>query len=143
MKAAHAASGAELVTVAVRRIDLTAKGDQSLLHWIGSGITLLAQHRRLLQRRRGQCAPADLARELGMSDLVKVEVIGDQRTLFPDTAELIVACRELVKDGFTVLPYTNDDPIAARKLEEVGAQRRPSCAARRADRRVASACAIR
>jgi thiazole synthase len=119
MKAAHAASGAEIVTVAVRRLDLTAKGDQSLLHWIGSGITLLPN--------TAGCYSADeavrtcrLARELGMSDLVKVEVIGDQRTLFPDTAELIEACRLLVKEGFTVLPYTNDDPVAARKLEEVG-----------------------
>jgi thiazole synthase len=119
MQAAHQAAGAQIVTVAVRRLDLAAKGQQSLLHWIDKQITLLPN--------TAGCYTADeavrtcrLARELGMSDLVKVEVIGDQRTLFPDTAELVTACRELVREGFTVLPYTNDDPIAARKLEDVG-----------------------
>ena len=120
MKAAHEASGAELVTVAVRRLDLSATGEQSLLHWID-------QTKLTLLPNTAGCATADeavrtcrLARELGMTDLVKVEVIGDPRTLFPDTAELVTACRQLVKEGFTVLPYTNDDPVVARKLEEVG-----------------------
>ncbi len=120
MQAAHAAAGAEVVTVAVRRLDLKAKGTESLLSWIDqSKITLLPN-------TAGCTTAADairtchLARELGMSDLVKVEVIGDQKTLFPDTAELVIACAQLVKDGFTVLPYTNDDPVVARKLQDVG-----------------------
>jgi thiazole synthase len=120
MREAIAASGAEVVTVAVRRLDLKAQGEQSLLHWLDSKtITLLPN--------TAGCATADeairttrLARELGMSDLVKLEVIGDPRTIFPDTEGLLVAARVLVQEGFTVLPYTNDDPVVAKKLEDCG-----------------------
>jgi thiazole synthase len=119
MQQAHLASGAELVTVAVRRLDLSAKGEASLLQWIPKQMTLLPN--------TAACFTADeairtarLGRELGMGDLVKLEVIGDQRTLFPDVVGLVEAARVLVKEGFTVLPYTNDDPVTARRLEEAG-----------------------
>jgi thiazole synthase len=119
MKACHLASGAEMVTVAVRRLDLTAKGEASLLHWIDSRMTLLPN--------TAGCYTADdavrtcrLAEELGMSKWVKLEVLGDERTLFPDVEETVKAARVLVKEGFTVLPYTSDDPIIARKLEDAG-----------------------
>ncbi len=120
MQRAIEACGAEVVTVAVRRLDLQAKGEQALLHWIDrSQITLLPN--------TAGCFTADdavrtcrLARELGMSDLVKLEVIGDTRTLFPDNEQLLVAAKILVKDGFTVLPYTTDDPVVAKKLEDAG-----------------------
>jgi thiazole synthase len=120
MKRAHEASGTELVTVAVRRLDLKAEGNQSIFSFIDrSRITLL-------QNTAG-CVTADeavrtahLGRELGLSDLIKVEVIGDSRTLFPDNEETLAACRTLVKEGFVVLPYTSDDPVMAKKLEDVG-----------------------
>ena len=119
MKRAIEASGAEVVTVAVRRLDLSKLGAESLLEWIPKGRTLLPN--------TAACFTADeavrtcrLARELGMGDLVKLEVIGDPRTLFPDVEGLVAAAKVLVKEGFTVLPYTNDDPVAARKLEEAG-----------------------
>jgi thiazole synthase len=120
MQRAIEACGAEVVTVAVRRLDLAAKGEQALLHWIDrTKITLLPN--------TAGCFTADdavrtcrLARELGMSDLVKLEVIGDTRTLFPDNEQLLVAAKILVKEGFTVLPYTTDDPVVARKLEDAG-----------------------
>ena len=119
MQQAHLASGAEVVTVAVRRLDLSAKGEASLLEWIPKHVTLLPN--------TAACFTADeairtarLGRELGMGDLVKLEVIGDQRTLFPDVVGLVEAARVLVKEGFTVLPYTNDDPVTARRLEDAG-----------------------
>ncbi|HEY6105143.1 MAG TPA: thiazole synthase [Anaeromyxobacteraceae bacterium] len=119
MQKALVASGAELVTVAVRRLDLSQKGEASLLGWIPKGMKLLPN--------TAACFTADeairtcrLARELEMGDLVKLEVIGDKRTLFPDVEELVKAARVLVKEGFTVLPYTNDDPVTARKLEDAG-----------------------
>jgi thiazole synthase len=109
------------VTVAVRRLDLTKKGEESLLGWIPKEMTIL-------QNTAG-CYTADeairtarMGRELwpDSGDLVKLEVIGDQRTLFPDVEELVKAARILAKEGFTVLPYTNDDPVAAKKLEDAG-----------------------
>ncbi len=120
MQRAIEAAGAEVVTVAVRRLDLQAKGEQSLLHW-------LPKDRITLLPNTAACYTADdavrtcrLARELGMSDLVKLEVIGDPRTLFPDNEALVAAAKILVKEGFTVLPYTTDDPVVARKLEDAG-----------------------
>jgi thiazole synthase len=120
MKAAHEASGAEVVTVALRRVDLKATGESSMLTWID------LQKRTLLPNTAG-CYTADeairtchLARELSMGDLVKLEVLGDQRTLFPDVEETLKAAKILVKEGFTVLPYINDDPIACKKLEDIG-----------------------
>jgi thiazole synthase len=111
------ASGAEIVTVALRRIDLAA-----------SGPTLLdaLEGYALLPNTAG-CYTVDeavrtarLARELGMTEFVKLEVIGDKRTLFPDAEATLEAAKILVKDGFVVLPYTNDDPVMAKKLEDAG-----------------------
>ena len=119
MQRALAVSGAEVVTVAVRRLDLSKKGSESLLQWIPKGMTLLPN--------TAACFTADeairtarLGRELDMGELVKLEVIGDKRTLFPDVEALVQAARVLVKEGFTVLPYTNDDPVTAKKLEDAG-----------------------
>jgi thiazole synthase len=120
MKEAVEASGAEIVTVAVRRIDLSGQGE-SLLD------ALDPQRYTLLPNTAG-CYGADeavrtcyLAREAGLGTMVKLEVIGDSRTLFPDTEGLLEATRTLVREGFTVLPYTNDDPVTARKLQDAGA----------------------
>lgn len=120
MRACHEASGAELVTVAVRRLDLAAPKEQSILSFIDTN------RFRLLPNTAG-CYTADdavrtchLAAELGLSKWVKLEVLGDEKTLFPDVEETVKAARRLVKDGFTVLPYTSDDVIVARKLEDAG-----------------------
>jgi len=120
MKACHEASGAEMVTVAVRRLDLKATGAASMMHWIDR------QRFTLLPNTAG-CYTADdairtchLAEELGMSKWVKLEVLGDEKTLFPDVEETVKAARVLVKEGFTVLPYTSDDVITARKLADAG-----------------------
>ena len=120
MKECHKASGTELVTVAVRRLDLKAQGDESMFHWLDRvALTLLPN--------TAGCYTADdairtchLAEELGLSKWVKLEVLGDEKTLFPDVEQTLIAARRLVKEGFTVLPYTSDDPITARKLEEAG-----------------------
>ncbi len=119
MQRAHVASGAEIVTVAVRRLDLAARGEASLLEWIPKGVVLLPNTAACFTAEEA-IRTARLGRELGMGDLVKLEVIGDPRTLFPDVVGLVEAARALVKEGFTVLPYTNDDPVTARRLEEVG-----------------------
>ncbi len=120
MKACHEASGTELVTVAVRRLDLAAKGDKSLLSFIDRAKI------HLLPNTAG-CYTADdairtcrLAEELGLSKWVKLEVLGDEKTLYPDVEETLKAARVLVKEGFTVLPYTSDDVITARKLADMG-----------------------
>ncbi|HEV3030095.1 MAG TPA: sulfur carrier protein ThiS [Polyangia bacterium] len=112
-------SGAEIVTVALRRVDMTP-GKPNVLH------TIDRKRHTLLPNTAG-CYTADeavrtcrLARELGMADMVKLEVIGDTRTLFPDGAATLEAARILVKDGFTVLPYCMDDPVLAKKLADVG-----------------------
>ncbi len=120
MKRCHEVSGAEMVTVAVRRLDLSAKGEASMLHWIDS------QRMKLLPNTAGCYTAEDairtcrLAEELGMSKWVKLEVLGDEKTLYPDVEETVKAARVLVKEGFTVLPYTSDDVIVARKLEDAG-----------------------
>ena len=120
MAQAHAASGADMATVAVRRVNISDRSSESLLDYIASDIFVLPN--------TAGCYTADdavrtarLAREAGLSNWVKLEVIGDERTLFPDNEALIAATRILVKEGFVVLPYTNDDPIACRKLEDAGA----------------------
>ncbi|MEM6993043.1 MAG: thiazole synthase [Myxococcota bacterium] len=117
-KAALAATGAEIVTVALRRVDLKAK--DNLLSWID-------RDRYLLLPNTAGCYTADdairtlrLARELGIADLVKLEVIGDKTTLLPDNEETLKAAKILVDEGFDVLPYVSDDPIACRKLAELG-----------------------
>ena len=121
MREAIDASGAQIVTVAVRRINLDRPQEEGLLdHLDRSRITLLPN--------TAGCYTADeairtaaLGREAGFSNLLKLEVIGDQKTLLPDTEALLEATRVLVKDGFVVMPYTNDDPIMAKKLEDAGA----------------------
>jgi thiazole synthase len=119
MQRALVASGAEVVTVAVRRLDLSKKGDESLLAWIPRGMKLLPNTAACFTAEEA-IRTARLGRELDMGDLVKLEVIGDKRTLFPDVDGLLAAAKVLVKEGFTVLPYTNDDPVTARKLEDAG-----------------------
>ena len=118
MAAAIEASGAELVTVALRRIDPRARG--SLTDVLDEcGVDLLPNTAGCYTARDA-VVTAKLAREAFGTDWVKLEVIGDDRTLLPDAPELLLAAEELVDDGFVVLPYTNDDPILARRLEDVG-----------------------
>jgi thiazole synthase len=121
MQAAHEASGTEMVTVAVRRVDLSLKGEQSLLHWIDRSKIFLLPNTAGCYTADDAVRTARLAQEAGLSNWIKLEVLGDERTLFPDNEALLVATRILVKEGFVVLPYTNDDPIVCRKLEEAGA----------------------
>jgi thiazole synthase len=120
MRDAHEASGAEIVTIAVRRVSLPGTGE-SILDYIDT------KRYTLLPNTAG-CYTADeairtcyLAREAGLGELVKLEVIGDQRTLFPDVMGLLEATKTLAREGFTVMPYTNDDPVMARKLQDAGA----------------------
>ena len=121
MQAAHRAAGVDMVTVAVRRVDLSAKGAGALLHWIDRDQIFLLPNTAGCYTVDDAVRTARLGREAGLSEWVKLEVIGDERTLFPDNEALIEATRILVKEGFVVLPYTNDDPIACRKLEDAGA----------------------
>jgi len=121
MVQAHEASGAEIVTVAVRRVNLTDRSKESLFDFIDREKYFLLPNTAGCYTAEEAVRAAHLAREVGLSDWVKLEVIGDQQTLFPDTEELIRATRALVKEGFIVLPYTNDDLIVARKLVDAGA----------------------
>jgi thiazole synthase len=120
MQAAHVASGTEMVTVAVRRVDLS-RGTDSLLNWIDREAIFLLPNTAGCYTAEDAIRTAHLGREAGLSNWVKLEVIGDERTLFPDNEALVVATKALVRDGFVVLPYTNDDPVACRKLEDAGA----------------------
>jgi len=120
MRAAHEASGADMVTVAVRRVDITRKSE-SLLDYIDTSKIFLLPNTAACYTADDASRTARLGREAGMSNWVKLEVIGDEQTLFPDNEALLEATRVLVKDGFVVLPYTNDDPVACRKLEDAGA----------------------
>jgi thiazole synthase len=120
MRAAHEASGTDMVTVAVRRVDVTRK-TESLLDFIDTSKIFLLPNTAACYTADEAIRTARLGREAGMSNWVKLEVIGDEKTLFPDTAALVEATRVLVKDGFVVLPYTNDDPVVCRKLEDAGA----------------------
>src|SRR6266581_3474265 len=120
MRQAHEESGAQMVTVAIRRVSLPGSGESILDHIDPSRYTLLPN--------TAGCYTADeavrtayLAREAGLGDMVKLEVIGDTRTLFPDTQGLLEATRILAREGFVVMPYTNDDPITAKRLEDAGA----------------------
>ena len=120
MKAAHEASGADMVTVAVRRVDITRK-TESLLDYIDTSKIFLLPNTAACYTAEDAIRTARLGREAGMSNWVKLEVIGDEQTLFPDNEGLLEATRVLVKEGFIVLPYTNDDPVMCRKLAEAGA----------------------
>ena len=119
MRDCHAASGCEMVTVAVRRVDLDA--EETLLDYIPRDRYTLLPNTADCFTAAEAIRTAHLAREAGLSNWIKLEVIGDRKTLYPDTEELLIATRELVADGFVVLPYTSDDVVVARKLEQAGA----------------------
>ena len=121
MAQAHEASGADMVTVAVRRVNISDRSRESLLDYIDTTRMFILPNTAGCYTADEAIRTARLGREAGLSEWVKLEVIGDERTLFPDNEALIEATRVLVKEGFIVLPYTNDDPIACRKLQDAGA----------------------
>jgi thiazole synthase len=129
MVQAHEASGADMVTVAVRRVNISSRGggaprgsrEESLLDFIDTSKYFLLPNTAGCYNADDAIRTARLGREAGLSNWVKLEVIGDERTLFPDNEALLEATRVLVRDGFVVLPYTSDDPIVCRKLEDAGA----------------------
>ncbi|HJO18410.1 MAG: thiazole synthase [Vicinamibacterales bacterium] len=121
MVRAHEVSGAEIITVAVRRVNVNDHSKESLLDYIDTTKYSLLPNTAGCYTAEDAIRTARLGREAGLSNWIKLEVIGDERTLFPDNEALIAATRELVKEGFVVLPYTNDDPVTCRKLEEAGA----------------------
>src|SRR5437773_2249826 len=121
MARCHAASGADMVTVAVRRVNLTDKTKESLLDYIDRSKFFILPNTAACYTADDAIRTALLAREVGLSNWVKLEVIGDQKTLFPDNQGLIEATRVLAKEGFVVLPYTNDDLVNARRLIDAGA----------------------
>jgi thiazole synthase len=120
MEAALEASGTEVVTVAVRRVELD-RSKPSLLNFIDPKRYFLLPNTAGCYTAQDAIRTARLAREVGMSEWVKLEVIGDEKTLFPDNEALLEATKVLVKEGFVVLPYTNDDLVNARKLQDAGA----------------------
>jgi thiazole synthase len=121
MREAHEASGADMVTVAVRRVDLKARGPENLLDHIDPKRMFILPNTAACYTVDEAVRTARLGREAGLSHWVKLEVIGDEKTLYPDTEGLLAATRILVKEGFVVLPYTTDDLVMARKLEDAGA----------------------
>lgn len=120
MQRAHEASGAQIVTVAVRRVNLD-RTQESMLNYIDESRYTLLPNTAACYTAEDAIRYARLGREVGLSNWVKLEVIGDEKTLFPDTEGLLEATRVLVKEGFVVLPYTNDDVVVAKKLEDAGA----------------------
>lgn len=118
-KRAIEASGSEMITVAIRRVDLNNPNDKGLLDYIGKRYTLLPNTAGCYTAKDAVLT-CQLAREALGATLVKLEVLGDQKTLFPDNEQLLEAAKILVKDGFTVLPYCIDDPVVCKKLEEAG-----------------------
>ncbi|HEX2485626.1 MAG TPA: thiazole synthase [Myxococcota bacterium] len=118
-RAATEASGADLVTVALRRVDPKAAPEANVLHHLPEGMTILPNTAGCY-RVEDAVTTAQLGRELFGHGLVKLEVIGDERTLFPDVPATLEAARLLVDDGFTVLPYVSDDPVACQRLAEMG-----------------------
>ncbi|HZM58405.1 MAG TPA: thiazole synthase [Vicinamibacterales bacterium] len=121
MAQAFEASGADMVTVAVRRVNISDRSRESLLDYIDTNRMSILPNTAGCYTAEEAIRTARLGREAGLSEWVKLEVIGDERTLFPDNEALVAATRVLVKDGFIVLPYTNDDPIVCRKLQDAGA----------------------
>lgn len=121
MARCHAASGTEVVTVAVRRVNLTDRSKESLLDYIDRSKLFILPNTAACYTADEAIRTARLGREVGLSNWVKLEVIGDQDTLYPDTEGLIEATRVLASEGFVVLPYTSDDLIVARKLIDAGA----------------------
>jgi thiazole synthase len=121
MVRAHEASGADMVTVAVRRVNISDRTKESLLDYIDRDKIFILPNTAGCYSADEAVRAARLGREVGLSEWVKLEVIGDEQTLFPDTEQLIAATKILVKEGFIVLPYTTDDLIVARKLIDAGA----------------------
>lgn len=115
------ASGADVVTVAVRRVNITDRNSPNLLDYISPKKYKILPNTAGCYTVEDALRYARLAREAGVSDLIKLEVIGDERTLFPDVIGLLKATEILAKEGFIVFPYTNDDPIMAKRLEDAGA----------------------
>jgi len=120
MQNCHQLAETEVVTVAVRRMDLKASGEKSLLHWIDRSRIQLLPNTAACYSAEEAVRTARLAAELGLSNWIKLEVIGDTKTLFPDVEETLKAARILVKEGFVVLPYVTDDVVACKKLEDMG-----------------------
>jgi thiazole synthase len=120
MKEALTAAQPGMVTVAVRRVDLSDKSSQSFWNFLPADIPILPNTAGCYTAEDA-IRTAHLAREALNTDLIKLEVIGDPKTLYPDVEALLEATRVLVKEGFTVLPYTSDDPVIAKRLEEAGA----------------------
>src|SRR6202790_4295951 len=121
MARCHAASGAEVVTVAVRRVNLSDRSKESLLDYIDRSKMFILPNTAACYTADDAIRTARLGREAGLSNWIKLEVIGDEKTLFPDNAGLLEATRVLAKEGFVVLPYTNDDVVNARRLIDAGA----------------------
>ena len=121
MAEAFSRSGAEMITVAVRRVNISDRSQPSLLDFIDLKRFSLLPNTAGCYTAEDAVRTARLAREVGMSDWIKIEVIGDQKTLFPDNEATLEATRTLVKEGFTVVPYFSDDLIMARKLIDAGA----------------------
>lgn len=124
MRDAHLASGTDMVTVAVRRVNVnprSTRSEESLIDYIDQDEIFLLPNTAGCYTADEAIRTARLGREVGLSNWVKLEVIGDEKTLFPDNVGLLEATRVLVAEGFVVLPYTNDDPVICRKLEEAGA----------------------
>jgi thiazole synthase len=121
MRRCHEVSGADMVTVAVRRVNLTDRSKESLLDYIDRSKMFILPNTAGCYTADDAVRTALLAREVGLSNWVKLEVIGDEKTLFPDNFGLLEATRTLVKEGFVVLPYTNDDVVNARRLVDAGA----------------------
>jgi thiazole synthase len=120
MRAAHAASGAAMVTVAIRRINLDNAEGKTLLDYVDRDRYTILPNTAGCYSAKEAVLTAQLARELLETDLVKLEVIGDAQTLHPDSRQTLIAAEQLVKEGFTVLPYIGDDPVVCKQLEEVG-----------------------
>src|SRR3954447_6768662 len=121
MARCHAASGTEMVTLAVRRVNLTDRSKESELDFIDRSRIHILPNTAACYTADEAIRIARLAQEVGLSNWIKLEVIGDQKTLFPDNQGLLEATRVLVKEGFVVLPYTNDDVVNARRLIDAGA----------------------
>jgi thiazole synthase len=121
MARALEASGAEMITVAVGRVNLDRPAEKNLLDFIDRAKYVILPNTAGAYTAQDAVRLARLARAAGIGDLIKLEVLGDRKTLMPDTVALLEATRILVDEGFTVMPYTNDDPVMARRLEEAGA----------------------
>lgn len=121
MAEAMEASGSQMITVAIGRVNLENKAEKNILDYIDRSKMILLPNTAGAYTAKDAVRIARLGRAAGCGDLVKVEVIGDKKTLMPDVIGLLEATEILVKEGFTVMPYTNDDPVMAKRLEDAGA----------------------